>query len=104
MGAKPKRKPIYKIENRDQISTYIRMSTMFSGEILKKLETLSHKSLVILYKYSTKTEFNNYSYWEDLGYWSAKELESRGIFTNRLWKFNFDSDRHLPLPPQNDSS
>ena len=84
MGAKPKRKPIYKIENGDQISTYIGMSTMFSDEILKKLETLSNKSLVIVYKYSTKTELNNYSHWEDLGYWSAKELESRGIFTNRL--------------------
>ena len=104
MGGKPKRKPRYKIEKIDRVLTYIGVSTMFFDEILKKLETLSDKSLVILYKYSTKTEFNNYLYWEDLGYWSAKELESRGIFTNRQWKFNFDSDEHLSLPPQNDSS
>ena len=44
MGSKPKRKPIYKIENRDRVLTYIGVSTMFFDEILKKLETLSDKS------------------------------------------------------------
>ena len=103
MGAKPKMKPIYKIENGNQISAYIGISTMFSDTIRKKLEKLSNKSLVILYKHCIKSEFNNFLYWEDLGYWSAKELEDRGIFINRLWKFIFDCDEHLPLPPENDS-
>ena len=104
MGAKPKTKPIYKIEyQRNQISAYIGISTMFSDTIKKKLEKLSDKSLVIFYKYCIKSELNNFSYWEDLGYWSVKELEDRGIFINRLWKFIFDSDKHLLLPPENDS-
>ena len=38
MGAKPKTKPIYKIENGDQITRYVGTCTMFSDEIKKNLK------------------------------------------------------------------
>ena len=38
MGAKPKMKPIYKIEKGDQITSYVGTCTMFSDEIKKKLQ------------------------------------------------------------------
>ena len=104
MGAKPKTKRIYKIENGDQITRYVGTCAMFSDEIIKTLERLSDRSLVILYRHSIKSEFTNFLYWENLAYWLAKELEDRGIFVNRLWKFVFESDSHLPFPPDDDES
>ena len=58
----------------------------------------------MLYRYSIKPEFTNCLYWEDLAYWSARELEDRGIFVNRLCKFVFESDSHLPFPPDDESN
>ena len=104
MGAKPKTKPIYKIENDDQITSYVGTCTMFSDEIKKKLEKLGDKSLAILYRHGIKPVFTNFLYREDLAYWSARELEDRGIFVNRLWKFIFESDSHLTFPPDDESN